>query len=222
MIKSLNKIFRIPPTCPPKVQRGECQVNFLRKQQCSFSWDWGPAFAPIGINGPVQLNLLDTTSNSNDFNFDFSVSVYPRDAQSPSLIWLLDIELVVNQSSSTSFNSMAQLQTQIQQLPFYQLLNLSLPGQNSRQRLSIEVGEIPDESLWWPAGHGKQPLYELKLSLTTPGAKQPVKKSKIIGFRLVELIQKPVDSNQLHGLTFYFSINKRPIFLKGKHIYCLN
>lgn len=141
--------------------------------------------------------------------------MYPRDAQSPSLIWILDIELVVNQSSSTAFNSMAQLQTQIQQLPFYQLLNLSLPGQNSRQRLSIEVGEISDQSLWWPAGHGKQPIFELELSLTTPGAKQPVKKSKLIGFRLVELIQKPVDSNQQHGLTFYFSINKRPIFLKG-------
>lgn len=35
----------IPPQCPPAVQNGYCHVNFLRKSPCSFSWDWGPAFA---------------------------------------------------------------------------------------------------------------------------------------------------------------------------------
>jgi len=34
-----------PPNCPPPVQNGFCHVNFLRKSPCSFSWDWGPAFA---------------------------------------------------------------------------------------------------------------------------------------------------------------------------------
>ena len=33
--------YRQPQECPPDVQHGECHVNFLRKQQCSFSWDWG-------------------------------------------------------------------------------------------------------------------------------------------------------------------------------------
>lgn len=35
----------VPPLCPPAVQNGFCHVNFLRKSPCSFSWDWGPAFA---------------------------------------------------------------------------------------------------------------------------------------------------------------------------------
>ena len=30
-----------PQDCPPSVQHGICHANFLRKQQCSFSWDWG-------------------------------------------------------------------------------------------------------------------------------------------------------------------------------------
>jgi beta-mannosidase len=33
--------YRVPPECPLDVQKGECHINFLRKQQCSFSWDWG-------------------------------------------------------------------------------------------------------------------------------------------------------------------------------------
>ena len=30
--------YRIPPECPVPVQRGECHGNFVRKEQCSFSW----------------------------------------------------------------------------------------------------------------------------------------------------------------------------------------
>ena len=30
--------YRVPPQCPVPVQRGECHGNFIRKEQCSFSW----------------------------------------------------------------------------------------------------------------------------------------------------------------------------------------
>jgi beta-mannosidase len=30
----------VPPACPPDVQHGECHVQFIRKEPCSFSWDW--------------------------------------------------------------------------------------------------------------------------------------------------------------------------------------
>jgi len=30
----------VPPDCPSGVQHGECHVNFIRKEPCSFSWDW--------------------------------------------------------------------------------------------------------------------------------------------------------------------------------------
>ena len=41
--------YVIPPTCPPPVQNGECHVNYIRKMQSSFSWDWGPSFPTQGI-----------------------------------------------------------------------------------------------------------------------------------------------------------------------------
>ena len=28
------------PTCPPNIQHGECHIQFIRKEICSFSWDW--------------------------------------------------------------------------------------------------------------------------------------------------------------------------------------
>ena len=30
----------VPPLCPPSSQHGECHVQFIRKEPCSFSWDW--------------------------------------------------------------------------------------------------------------------------------------------------------------------------------------
>ena len=30
----------VMPECPPDVQHGECHVQFIRKEPCSFSWDW--------------------------------------------------------------------------------------------------------------------------------------------------------------------------------------
>lgn len=44
-----DSLFKIPPFCVPKNYNGECHVNYLRKMQCSFGWDWGPAFPSVGI-----------------------------------------------------------------------------------------------------------------------------------------------------------------------------
>ncbi|CAB4035011.1 beta-mannosidase-like isoform X1 [Paramuricea clavata] len=52
--------YTIPPNCPPSVQHGECHVNLIRKKQCSFSWDWGPAFASQGIWKNISIQAFDS------------------------------------------------------------------------------------------------------------------------------------------------------------------
>ena len=47
----------IPPYCPSPAQRGECHVNFIRKMQASFSWDWGPAFPSVGIYKDIEIEF---------------------------------------------------------------------------------------------------------------------------------------------------------------------
>ena len=63
--------------------------------------------------------------------------------------------------------------------------------------------------LWWPNGHGDQPLYTL--SVYNRGQ---LVGSRLIGFRTVELVQHTYGPN-IKGLSFYFTINGRPIFVKG-------
>jgi beta-mannosidase len=72
---------------------------------------------------------------------------------------------------------------------------------------------IPNEhvQLWWPNGHGDQPLYALVVSNNnqTVGL-------RLIGFRTVELVQNSYGPG-INGTSFYFRINSRPIFAKGSN-----
>lgn len=52
-------LHRIPPDCTAPVQNGQCNVQFLRKIQASFSWDWGPSFPTMGIWKPIYLEYFN-------------------------------------------------------------------------------------------------------------------------------------------------------------------
>ncbi|KAL4437114.1 hypothetical protein ABPG75_004253 [Micractinium tetrahymenae] len=50
-----------PYSVPATQQVGSLPAyNFIRKAASDFGWDWGPAFAPAGINGPVELRGRST------------------------------------------------------------------------------------------------------------------------------------------------------------------
>ena len=72
---------------------------------------------------------------------------------------------------------------------------------------------IPNDTvrMWWPNGHGDQPLYTL--SVYNRGQ---LVGSRLIGFRTIELVQHSYGPN-IKGLSFYFVINDRPIFIKGSN-----
>jgi len=39
-IQALAYNKTVPPTCTGRARHGECHVQFMRKEPCSFSWDW--------------------------------------------------------------------------------------------------------------------------------------------------------------------------------------
>lgn len=216
--KQLSSKYSYPilPECPPQVQKGECHVNLLRKEQCSFSWDWGPAFAPIGIYSAVKLRLV------RHVDFHLHVSVYPAD-QNVLTEWLIDAEL----RFVKPFNLTPQLSTvanfRIDAINYeHKNVKIDLNQDVARVRLSLKSTEYPIE-LWWPAGYGPQHLYNLTVSLIADDL-PIVEKSKSIAFRQVKLIQRVVVAGRDKkkggddgGLTFSFRINNVDIFLKGSN-----
>ena len=67
-------------------------------------------------------------------------------------------------------------------------------------------------ALWYPAGYGEQPLYELKATLLS-GREKLDTASKRFGLRKAKVIQRELGATG--GQTFLFEINHIPIFCGG-------
>ncbi|XP_015433286.1 PREDICTED: beta-mannosidase [Dufourea novaeangliae] len=198
--------YKVPPLCVPNTYNGECHVNHIRKMQASFSWDWGPAFPSMGIWKSVKLIpvndifITDITTNilreKNFWNIIVTtfleVNLQKNDKSLPcriSSILLINEELTIHNSSTI-------------------ILNTSNTSIEAVTLLKVPVERVQK---WWPNGYGNQTLY----SLTVTAARNNTMKQKSvrIGFRTIELVQKPLKK----GLSFYFQINNVPIFAKGSN-----
>ncbi|KAH9490420.1 hypothetical protein Btru_035138 [Bulinus truncatus] len=201
--RASNSSYTIPPNCPPAVQNGECHVNQIRKEQCSFSWDWGPSFPTQGIWKPIYLENFNTAIIS-----DLSAVISKE-----KLTWYITVEVNFTVATDVPVNGQLNADLPAFNVSFTQQISIS-----SSQRTAKFVLVIPSNvkvPLWWPSGYGKQELFYLSVTLITDSDKSH--KQITVGFRTVELVQEPVSNKTEQGLSFYFRINGIPIFLKGSN-----
>lgn len=196
--------YPVPVVSIPSVQHGENGVNFIRKKASSFSWDWGPAFAPMGIYKNVHLNVID------NFDFSFSAAVYPQNVSQDLNSWFIDVYVDIENINNTQ--RLGEVRVSIDEIGFidYAPLNTS---QSFHHKFVVNTKE-GQLKLWYPHGYGEQSLYRLNVSVRFDD--NFINKSKTIAFRSVELIQEPV-LKDVDGLSFYFKINRIPVFLKGSN-----
>ncbi|CAD5125713.1 DgyrCDS13919 [Dimorphilus gyrociliatus] len=190
--------YDVPPKCPPTVQNGECNFNFIRKRASSFSWDWGPAFPGVGIWKSVYLRLYSSATLT-------QIVAYPvKDAK---LGWFV--------KGSLYFNVVLAQKGKLT-LSIANVIKVSndvvLFADEHKYDFSMHV--IRPIKLWWPNGYGKQNLYNLTIKFTT--SDESTEKTVEIGFRTIELIRNPI-GNDKKGDYFYFKINNLPIYIKGSN-----
>ncbi|KAI7805656.1 beta-mannosidase isoform X1 [Triplophysa rosa] len=194
--------YRVPPDCPPPVQKGECHVNFIRKAQNSFSWDWGPSFPTLGIWKDVRLEIFNTLRLQS-----FTTSPkYDTDHSS----WNVEVELFFN----VVVLSKGFVRLSIPLLDSEAEFQLSLTPGQSKKTFGLQVNQNASIMFWWPFGHGDQFLYDLNIEINLEGG-ETFNAERMVAFRTVELVQEPLPSSP--GLSFYFRINGKPIFLKGSN-----
>ncbi|XP_076830556.1 beta-mannosidase [Brachyhypopomus gauderio] len=200
--RQAHTAYKVPPECPPAVQKGECHVNFIRKAQSSFSWDWGPSFPTLGIWKDVYLESFNTLRLLNFITspkFDSLLSC-----------WTVEVELFID----TAVASEGIVHLSVPQLQSEAKFQLSLsPGQSNTSFL-LQFNQNVTVDMWWPFGHGQQPLKELFINISMMGG-EAFHVKRMIAFRTVELVQEPIPDSP--GLSFYFRINGQPIFLKGSN-----
>jgi beta-mannosidase len=153
--------------------------NMLRKPACDFGWDWNIALAPFGIYGVIQVVPAQATRIDN-------IMVAQSHAEGA-----VTLDVTVTTAHHTG-DVTATIAGQ----------TVSAPSENGTAKLRVTI-QNPD--LWWPAGQGDQPLYDLMVTAGDATA------HRRIGLREIALVTTP----DAAGLGFKFRVNGRDNFCKG-------
>lgn len=163
--------------------------SVFRKEQCQFGWDWGPRFVTAGIWRDLRLeawtgNRLDAVRITQDHARDGSVSL----SFTPELA-RADRKVTYWVTLSLDDMVVAEVSGPVGKLNF----------------------DIKNPRLWWPSGHGAQPLYRVEVSARDAAGRELGTWSRRIGLRTIALDR----SKDQWGESFQFVVNGRPVFAKG-------
>ncbi|KAF6372077.1 mannosidase beta [Rhinolophus ferrumequinum] len=186
------------------VSIGKTNNMFKRYEQCSFSWDWGPAFPTQGIWKDVRIEAYNICY-LNYFTFS---PLYDNRAQE----WNLEIGSSFDVVSSKPVSG--QVIVEIPKLQTQQTYSIELQPGKRIVELFVKINKNITVETWWPHGHGSQTGYNMTILFKLDKDLKFQKSAKVY-FRTVELIEEPIEGSP--GLSFYFKINGFPIFLKGSN-----
>ncbi|WP_444961959.1 glycoside hydrolase family 2 protein [Nocardiopsis sp. M1B1] len=169
--------------------------NMVRKMACSFGWDWGPDLQTAGIWKPVRLERWRTARLS---------QVRPLVTVGEDGTGRVEVHADVEWSGSAPGSGLVL----VAEVAGVRAAADVAPGAEN----GVVVVEVPDARLWWPVGHGDQPLYDLSVTLTADGEAGPLgSEARRVGFRTITVDTAPDE----HGTPFTVVVNGKPIFVKG-------
>jgi beta-mannosidase len=166
--------------------------NAIRKMACSFGWDWGIDTATSGLWKPVTLVSWSTARLG---------TVRPIATVGGSTGTEGQVAVHVDVARAT--DAPLQLTASVAGIS----ATVDLPAGATSATVNLTV---PAVELWWPAGYGEHPLYDLEVSLAGGGTDLDSSTTRI-GFRTVELDTTPDDS----GTPFTILVNGTPVFVRG-------
>lgn len=162
----------------------------IRKQPSQFGWDWGPRLVTAGIWRDIRLEGWDE-ARLDRFNVD------QHHADDGGVTLSVDPKFL---------GEWQGVQYKVE---------VSL-GDEVVCAAEAEAGDqaelkIDQPCLWWPAGQGGQPLYQVRVSVHGGAGEFVGELTKRIGLRTIRLDQ----SDDQWGRAFQFVVNGRSVFMKG-------
>jgi beta-mannosidase len=115
---------------------------------CNFGWDWGPTLITAGIWKPIALEMWNTARIR---------SVRPLVTQANAQAATVEVLVQLEGGAGSEVEVRAEMTS-----PQGKTLELNTTVTGSQTECALRF-EMENPSLWWPRGHGEQPLYELRV-----------------------------------------------------------
>ena len=167
--------------------------NMLRKMACNFGWDWGPAVPTCGLWRGVSLEAWDAGR-------------------------LGDVRPVV--TGATAARATLEVHAEVAGQGTAHATLTAPDGKTLAADGNLIT--VADPELWWPKGHGKQPLYHLKVELKDAEGELLDVWTGRVGLRTTALDvtpDNPSDPQPADGLgvgaRMTLRVNGEPIYCKG-------
>ncbi|ORY21893.1 glycoside hydrolase [Naematelia encephala] len=161
----------------------------IRKSQYHFRWDWGPELLCMGPDRPVYLRLYESRIQQ----------VTTRARVDPKLQRSLVVDVELQGQAKKGKVTLTDAGGKV------------IKQAEIAESVSWDLGE--DVELWWPVGHGAQPLYTVKVELFGQDGSVVDTLTRRVGFRRTILVEDPVEGEE--GTSFCFEINNKRIFCGG-------
>ena len=166
----------------------------IRKSNCSYGWDWGPAVPDVGIWRPIRLVAYDGAK-------------------------IDDIQIRQRHSKPVGKKAALSIRTTIKSwTKETRRLRYTLTAPDGKSAGSAEarpgmeaVLPVAHPQLWWPRNLGNQPLYTLKVELCM-GDRVLETSVRKIGFRTIAIDRSKL---KIGGERFAFVVNGVSFFAMG-------
>lgn len=186
------------------VWNGDNSRVYVRKAQYQYGWDFSPTVLSAGPWKPIYLQAA--AARITDISCPLSVTADLQTAR---------LSLNVFTESARERTGGHVLRLQLRSPDGRLQAERSYPLVDGLQGHVHDVIDIERPALWWPRGHGEQPLYDLTLQLLAgsteaPGACLDSRRVRL-GARRLRLVEERLAD----GENFYIEVNNRPIFCGG-------
>ncbi len=169
--------------------------NMVRKMACSFGWDWGPDLQTAGLWRPVRVERWRVARLA---------QVRPVVTLAADGTGRAELHVTVERSGLPGGDAPLTVRAQVADVVVTAPV---APGEST----ATLVVEVPHAPVWWPVGHGDQPLVDARVTLTTADHGELGRWHRRLGFRDVRLDR----GRDEHGTRFTLVVNGRPVFVRG-------
>ncbi|MCH6163677.1 glycoside hydrolase family 2 protein [Streptomyces marispadix] len=202
----------VHPAPPSEPQVGRTDRVRTHKSRMDYGWDFCPRMIHQGIWRPVTLEVagpLRLASAAVGAELRGTGGTGAQEGGAEAAEGLIRAEVAVEAAAGTEGVLHAAVHGPDGALVAEQRCEVPVGGGESTMELTV-----PRPALWWPNGHGEQPLYDVELSLADTAGNQvgPVRRAST-GFRGLRLVANPGAPHD--ALPYTLEVNGRRIHIKG-------